>query len=82
MPCSADSMSRTRTWAESILLTKMMCGMWWSSMYFSSGVSATTRSGEGSQTSTAASHTASAAKASCWNSIEPGTSKKLHWSPR
>ena len=49
-------MSRTRTSAESILLTKMTWGMWWSSMNFSSGVSATTRSGEGSQTSTAASH--------------------------
>ena len=75
-------MSRTRASAESILLMKKMCGMWRSSIAFRSGASATTRSGEGSQTTTAASHTASAAIASCWNSIEPGTSRKVQWSPR
>ena len=82
MDCRAASMSRTRTSAESILLMKTTWGMPRSSMNFISGVSATTRSGEGSHTSTATSHTARAAKASCWNSIEPGTSRKVHWSPR
>ncbi len=43
-------------------------------MYFTRGDNAITRSGEGSHTITAASHTASAARESCWNSIEPGTS--------
>ena len=59
-------------------MTKLMCGMWLSSMNFSRGVRDTTRSGDGSHTRTAVSHTASAAKASCWNSIEPGTSRNVH----
>jgi len=74
--------SRTRVSVSSILLTKIMCGIWCWSRKCSSGATVIARSITGSTTTTAASATISAFMVSWPNSIEPGQSRKVQLSPR